>query len=489
MLSSRYFLPCCSGILLALVFFPFYLWALAFVALTPFFYFAIQGRYSIKEVFVGGFIVGALGIGPLIYLSLANLSLFPDAQVFTWLVRASSVPVLLLVGILFGCVGVTYRTLYSRNAVLNVILGASLYIVFIEVPLFWIFDGYYYGALSHALVEFAPIFFAVALGGALLVSFLVAATSVALSEVIFTFPTKRRLSWMLSTSVLLIWGAMLLGYSAHLFGFDRGKMIPVSVIQGKFDDYVTGVEEEVIIYPYSLNDGIVTPETDRMNGAELAGQFASSVSVVLWQTFSVDGQYYDELSLWNNGQKSTYRKRKLYALSDDYTPAWLQYFGVQKNFFAVTPGQQNADNVARLQERAFGSLICSELHQVELARHTAAGAPFIISVGSDAMFPGPLSGDFSLAAARLRAAENGITVVRANILGPSAFVAPDGSLEGVLMYGQRGILRGFVPFEGYVGTLYAKTGSWPVYALVFATIAAAIALRMREQYLPLRSAR
>jgi apolipoprotein N-acyltransferase len=94
------------------------------------------------------------------------------------------------------------------------------------------------------------------------------------------------------------------------------------------------------------------------------------------------------------------------------------------------------------------------------------------------MFPGPLSGDFSLAAARLRAAENAVPVIRGNILGPSAFIRADGTAESELSYGQQGVLRGTVSLTPHAATPYTNTGSWPVFVL--ATVIVGIALATRR---------
>jgi apolipoprotein N-acyltransferase len=106
--------------------------------------------------------------------------------------------------------------------------------------------------------------------------------------------------------------------------------------------------------------------------------------------------------------------------------------------------------------------------------------PLVIAVGSDAMFPGPLSGNFALAAARLRAAENGVPVVRGNLEGPSAILGADGSVQAMLSYGETGVLRGVIALQEGSKTLYAKTGSWPVVAFALVMVALATARRFRN---------
>lgn len=476
MLAHRYALPALSGVLLALVFFPFYLWPLAFIALAPLFYFSTQEHRTVKEVFFGGCIVGIVGIGPLIYLSLAQISLFPDAQAFTFLIRASSIPTVLFVGALFGSVALSFRFLHSRLLLLSPLAGASLYLLLVETPLFWVFDGYYYGAFSHAVVSFPPALSAASFGGAALVSFLVALTNGALAEA-YAAP-KRNGAWASAVLVLAGWGGLFL-LSERLVS--ASGEATVTVIQGEFEKYIEEASSaDLVVFPSARSEGIVSASEDAAEGRRLAQAVPSETTVLLWQTVSEGDALYDEYALWRGGEKSNYRKRELYALSDDYTPAWLRAFGIEKSPYGITPGLP--ENFATLNSVRIGALICSELHQTELARTTAAEAPFIIAAGSDAMFPGPLSGDFSLAAARLRAAENARPVIRGNLEGPSALINADGSVQIELVYGQEGVLRGVVSLVSSGATPYAKTGSTPVFALALLFVGAAAAARRYWRY-------
>jgi apolipoprotein N-acyltransferase len=475
MLKHRYALPLLSGVLLALVFFPFYLWPLAFVALAPLFYFVRQEGRGAREVFAGGVITGVVGIGPLIYLSLAQLTLFPDALAFTYLIRASSVPTALLVGTLFGLLVVVLHALRLRSVMAVSVIAAALYVLVVEVPMFWVFDGYYYGALSHAAAALPGVLQAASWGGAYLVSLLVAAGNSALAAA-YTPPAPKRL--ILAVAFLCAgWGGLSVLHHLQPAG-SSDRMLSVAVIQNNFEK---GLEEaggaELIIYPSSLQERVTTPQDDAANGARLESMAGSS-TVLLWQTLAEDSALYDEYALWSRGEKSSYRKQVLYALSDDYTPAWLRALGVEKSAYAITPGALG--NRASVAGGPVGSLICSELHQTALARAVAKDMPLVIAVGSDAMFPGPLSGNFALAAARLRAAENGVPVVRGNLEGPSAILGADGSVQAMLSYGETGVLRGVIALQEGSKTLYAKTGSWPVVAFALVMVALATARRFRN---------
>jgi apolipoprotein N-acyltransferase len=197
---------------------------------------------------------------------------------------------------------------------------------------------------------------------------------------------------------------------------------------------------DLIVYPHTLTSGIV--KEDNHTGVWLSSLVSTTTSVAVWNTTIEDGGLrYDEIALWRDGEKSIYRKHALYALSD-YSPWWARMLGLEKNPYALTPGDPSLQAFAG--DIPVGGLICSELHQPRVARREARRSSFLLAVGSDMMFPNDLSGEYSLAAARYRAAENQIFVVRGNILGPSAIINPDGTIQSMLPYGTSGVLYGEV---------------------------------------------
>ena len=80
-------------------------------------------------------------------------------------------------------------------------------------------------------------------------------------------------------------------------------------------------------------------------------------------------------------------------------------------------------------------------------------------------------------AARLRAAENGVPLIRAHIFGPSALINADGTIAASLPYGAAGILRGDVSMNK-IPTLYAYAGSLPVYLFIAAVLLYFLILRV-----------
>ena len=105
---------------------------------------------------------------------------------------------------------------------------------------------------------------------------------------------------------------------------------------------------------------------------------------------------------------------------------------------------------------------------------------FIFNPSNDAWF-GRWGPPQHLAQARLRAAEEGMAVIRATPTGISAIVAPTGQVLAALPWRRAGIIRGRVPAP--IGpTLFARAGNVIPLALGFLLLAIAIALGRRRRY-------
>ncbi len=508
-----YRLPLLSGVLLALVFFPFYFWPLAFVALLPLFYFATSKERSRSEIFWGGAVTGAVGIGPLIYFSLALLRILPDALFFSYMIRLSSIPALLLVAGLFGAMALLYRELRPRNMLFAAGVGAALYTT-VEIVLFPVFGGYYLGSLAHAVVPLQLTLGYAALGGAVFVSFLVAGVNVLGAESFCAWQSGRKRE--VGLAVLGVLCLLIVIYAGcSLFFEPKGggtRIVSVAVIQIPYSHsaeelplgvYERGVfsnttlesylreaaeDADLVAYPFSPVrgatyigakselSGLQVEVPDGALGAWLSGFIPASKAVLFWNATVEDGKLYDQYALWQNGDKFQYRKQALYAFSD-YEPAWSRALGLPERPNTTTQG---AGGELPLSTGPAGGLICSELHQTELVRTQAGASNLLIAVGSDAMFPGELAGNFSLAAARLRAAENNIPVVRGNINGPSALINAGGSVESMLGYQEEGIVRGALALDSTQKTLYTHTGPAPVHAGVLVILIGAWVMRRRS---------
>ncbi len=505
MLTHRYTLPVISGILLALVFYPFYLWPLVFVALAPFFYFASAASRSKKELFWGGFAVGAIGIGPTVFSTLFQMRVLVGSETFSYLVRASALPVLLLVACGVGLIAVCYAKLRTGPLLLNGAVGAALYGMY-EIFFSRLFSGYYLPTLSYAAASL-PIMLALAsLGGSIFVSMLIAWINSTLAEIMRSrllhhmWPLRGVTSALACVAVFVFVAQMNV-----LHVQEGGPLLSAAVIQEPYinpQDAALGIYKngsfthpklaqwlkeagnaELIIYPFTPSKGaaydaatssLLNPLASVPEGAigEWANEeVSSSTTVLLWESAVRGGKLYDEYALWKGNAESTYTKRVRYPLSD-YAPAWTAPWNLYGHTYAIEAG--DPDNQPEVEGVQFGGLICSELHQGDLARREALRSPFIVAVGSDAMFPNDLVGNYSVAAARFRAAENGVALVRATMNGPSAFINADGSIERALGYGKAGILHGALPLIQHAPTPYARWGNWLAYGFLVLVLAFAL---------------
>ena len=105
---------------------------------------------------------------------------------------------------------------------------------------------------------------------------------------------------------------------------------------------------------------------------------------------------------------------------------------------------------------------------------------FIFNPSNDAWF-GRWGPPQHLAQARLRAAEEGLPVIRSTPTGISALIDPTGRLIGTIAWKQAGVIDAILPGP-LAPTLFARLGNIIPLALGFLLLAAAIALSRRPRY-------
>jgi apolipoprotein N-acyltransferase len=148
----------------------------------------------------------------------------------------------------------------------------------------------------------------------------------------------------------------------------------------------------------------------------------------------------------------------------------LQSFAARDGFgFSPGPGTRLVDLGAA---GIALPLIC---YEAIFARHVRAAPErpdFLLQITNDAWF-GEISGPYQhLAQARLRAAEQGLPMVRVANTGVSAVIDAAGRVTAQIPLGEAGWKDARLPPPGRP-TLYARTGDWPV-LLVLAVVLAAL---------------
>ena len=424
-----------------------------------------------------------------------------EAYLFTWAIRLSIVPIALLSGALCGLAFVSYRLVRSHNFLVNALAGATLFTL-TEVLLRLVFGGFYLGMLGYVAVGL-PILGLSALGGEVLVSFFLVACSALAAEAFLS--DRRILSFAQAGTFVLVAGAGAVLYQAPLAPAP-GTPFSVAVIQtgiraqASFARMEEGtlsfpelerqlaeaqaLDPDLIIYPFSPVEGALLRTTEGLRpgalgvredvfGSWLAAHASSTV--MIWSVV-YDGVYFNQYEYWKGGAViGEYRKRALFPFLD-YTPAWAKAVGLYTTVFDETSG---GGGIVELGDVRLGGLLCSEVNRPYLAREDAKRVRLIIAAGSEAMFKNGLAGDFNLRAARFRAAENNVPVVRADLLGPSALIERDGSVLKVLPYERGGVLFGTFTLTEPVVTLYARWGDAPVWGMLVGIPVLAALIRRR----------
>lgn len=113
----------------------------------------------------------------------------------------------------------------------------------------------------------------------------------------------------------------------------------------------------------------------------------------------------------------------------------------------------------------FLPLICYEIVYSGGLGAAIDDAGFILVVTNDGWFDGSIGPDQHFHHARLRAVEEGKSLVRAANSGVSAFIDPLGRIEGMLANGESGVLKGS-PSRPLEGTVLTQTRNLPFFTLL-----------------------
>jgi apolipoprotein N-acyltransferase len=348
----------------------------------------------------------------------------------------------------------------------------------------------------------------VAVGGAPLLTFLVALTGAMIARaalaVLATGSWRSRESWSSTLAAVVTAGVVL-----------AGGLLPVDPTGGAPTAEVAAIQGNVPRarnLPQQLNDTEVTQNhvaaTMKLASLVKAGRLPAP-DMVIWPEDSVgldpfDNPYlYDEVTtavagigrpilvgevlqdpernvgqLWVPGRGPTtmYVKRQLVPFGE-YIP-----FRSIISSFSSLPSLQPVNFTAGHQPVVFdvgtirlGDVICYEVGFDNLVRSEVnAGANLLALQSNDADFEidGQLGEtEQQTAMARIRAIESDRAVVYTSTTGESSIIAPDGGLIAHSGVWRQAILEARVPLVSY-RTLADRIGAWPEYVLVLLTVLA-----------------
>ncbi len=503
-----YTLPVLSAVLLILSFHPFSLWPLAFIAAAPLYYFAATYR-SLRGMLLGAFVAGALFSMSVSFFTVVQFHWLPEAYLFTRLVNFSFILLAVLGGLCWAAIMLAYRLLRSDSILLNTLVGTALFTLH-EAFLYALFGGYYFALLGYAVAPAGILLWLANIGGVLLVTFVVAAVSPFLVEVVLRGRSRTHTSVVAGGALALVCaGLLFLGYAfvivppdTHTLSFaliQPGKTIGFGTEErGSFSfpelerRIADAVKEppDVLVYPFSpvegaiyrgavkppLTRGVLITSEDTL-AAWLAARVPADTTAVIWTTLYDQEKFSNTFLFFKNGVRvAQYEKRTLFPFID-YTPQWAQRFGFFSTPFDTVPGA--AGQEVEIDGVRVGAVLCSEIHRQDVARSEAGESSFLLSIGSEAMFVDDVASHFTLTAAQFRAAENTLPEVRANLLGPSGFIHSNGEIVAELARGEDGILKGEMSLPAPHTTYFSRWGNTPLLALLVAVLMGAYWMRRR----------
>lgn len=196
-------------------------------------------------------------------------------------------------------------------------------------------------------------------------------------------------------------------------------------------------------------------------------------------------ELYNSLSVINDQGETVgfYDKNHLVPFGEyiplrDYLPKWVRPVANQIADFS------RGEKYKQIQVRGlpvFGALICYEVIFPDEIIHRKNKPSFVVLVSNDGWY-GQSSGPYQhLVAARLRAVEEGVTIVRSANNGISAVIDPLGQILKKIDLNKVGTTDVYLPKELTVATLYALIGGKGIQYVMFLILAALFVLKNKRR--------
>ena len=493
-------LPFLSAILLILSFYPFHFWILGFVALVPIIYATETGAaQSWKRIFAGGFIFGFLFPLALMRATVMQFTWTPEAHLFQTIIRWSSLPISLVIGLLYGAMLLLYAKKLRTPSPLKNVFIFSLVWALIEWFITVGTGGYNLGILAHAASTIPFLMSLAAIGGIHFVSFIVILCN-SMIALAFTWRKIRPETYsrkkyitaagciIASVSILFATNTWYLRHNQPLRNLSVAALQNSDRKQGAFGEFRndkfsfeklsslirsaqnSSPKPDLIIYPFSVSKEILADDTSAPVYVATAPlrEFAAWTETssqggifVTWNTIERGSIFFNEIDYWDKDAPAvSYQKKHLFPFMD-YTPSWAQRVGLYSTAVDEAPGAAQQPSF-RFKDARIASAVCSEINDSPTIHANTAGADVLFSIGSDAMFSDSFAAESDLTNAQFRAAENNVAVIRANRFGPSGSVAPNGALMIKTSYNEDGAFILPVRYEHNPRTtLYRLTGDIP----------------------------
>lgn len=475
---------------------------------------------------IGGGLIGVLafprfGIWPAMIVSVALLGLALDgrrSRTAAWIAYlyglAFLLPLVSWTGIYVG--PVPWILLCVGFGVPFALLGAVIPILArLPAPALWVgaawvleeavrdrvpFGGFPWGRLAFSQAE-SPLRWFAALGGAPLLTFVVAVAGAGLAQVLLAadpFDRRAMASGAIALVSVPILGLVLAWPLAPAADRD-GRTQTIAVIQGglpevglRFQDRARQVLDNhvqqtlklaamikagvvarpsLVLWPENSSD--VDPLRDAAAAAEITRAVrAVGVPVLVGAILQGPGAHHRRNAgiLWSptTGPGSTYIKRHPVPFAE-YIPLRGLAEAVSDDAKTVTQDMVagTGNGLITGGPVPLGDVICFEVAYDDLVRSSVrAGAQLLVVQTNNATFGHTAETYQQLAMSQLRAVEHGRTVIQVATTGESAVIGPDGVVRdrsGALF--APAILVDTVPVRSAT-TLATRVGDWPEYVLV-----------------------
>lgn len=465
-----------AGGLTTLAFAPFNLWPLALVGTGLLFRIWLQsGRAGFRPGLLYG--LGLMGSGVTwLHVSIAQFGnvgwLFP--------ILVTTVFVLIM-ALYYGLAGWLVGRFNSSSRLKLVTVFPAIWVL-VEWLRGWLFTGFPWLQLGHAMIDTPLAGYAPLLGG-LGASF----TLVLSTGLLLLLLESGRVRWFAATGLLLLWSA---GWGLLQVQWSQplGTPLKVALIQGNIaqhekweldqlaptltlyatrakehfgDDLIVWPETAVSAFQYQVDEPYLQPleAALRRHGSHLV------FGVV---QLDPDGKrYYNAMVSLGGDKRDQYYKRHLVPFTE-YLPfkslLWplVDFFTIPMSDFTAGSKEKPLMQVGQYQ---VGMSICYEDAFGAESAQALPEAAYLINASNDAWFGDSLAPRQHLQIARMRALETQRYLLRATNTGISAVIGPDGKLLATAPLLQEAVVEAQIqPLSG--STPFGRLGNLPLLGLL-----------------------
>ncbi|WP_348815539.1 apolipoprotein N-acyltransferase [Halomonas sp. H10-59] len=389
--------------------------------------------------------------------------------------------------------GLFRRLMPARPTALAGGLGFVGFWVLMEWIRTWLFTGFPWLLLGSTQVD-SPLSALAPLGGVYMLSLVVAASGVLLTELARPRPLAALplvalwgLPWLLPNqwtsptgdplNVALLQGNL----PQEIKWLPEGQRQAVNTYLGMTGDLeaTAPVEPDIVIWPEAALPMFEDQAQPIMARAQAALAPETALLTGILQR-DADGRFFNAVSAYGNAS-GAYRKAHLVPFGE-YLPLESLLRGAIAFFDlpmpAMTPGPDTQPPMTAAGH-TLGNAICYEIIYADLVAERARDSELLLTVSNDSWFGDSIGPHQHLEMARLRALENGRYVMRATSNGITAIIDDQGRLLDQLPQFETARLDGQVqPMQGL--TPFTRTGSWPTWLVAGLMLLAGALWRRRD---------